>query len=130
MFYDLDHKNAKMTTFKDAKCRNCDNKIISKDQKRSEKLWHSRRLGGFFCKNCIHPVDSDMVEFLFQLKQSHLTLPKFKSDDRRKKDAIMVEKDRDRNIKAFCYKNQNLKVRRQIFPEKWQWRMNEQRNVL
>ena len=43
---------------------------------------------------------------------------------------MLISKDRPMSIKGFCYDNQEKRVRKQIFIQKWQWRMNEKRNYL
>jgi hypothetical protein len=118
-FYDLEHKKASKKFFIKCKCKNCMQNIISENQRKSENLWYSQKLKGFFCKNCIHPVDTDLPSLLFQLRQSKFAVPQFKSDDRKKKDAIMIDKERNPNHRSFCYKNQITNVKRQLLPEKW-----------
>lgn len=57
-------------------------------------------------------------------------LPVFTANDRRKEFAVQFFPGRSSLLKGFCYKKQNKKVKQQIFPERWQWRMLEKRNIL
>ena len=50
--------------------------------------------------------------------------------DRIREDAIKIKNNRPASMKGFCYKNQDKRLRKFIFPAKWVWRINEKRNVL
>lgn len=78
----------------------------------------------------MHPKDSDVQLFLDQLRQSKFNFPRFESNSRIKTDAIKIRRNRSTAIKSFCYKNKDKHLRRKIFIQKWQWRLNEIRRVL
>lgn len=67
---------------------------------------------------------------MYQLKIDEKLYPKFDGHDRVREYAIKIQKNRPSSMKGFCYKNQDKNIRNTIFPQKWQWRINERRNVL
>lgn len=110
------------------KCFNCKKNInISKGD--DENLWFSPQFS-WFCKSCLHPTDSDVQMYLDQMKQSKFNFPRYEMNNRIKNDAIKIRKNRSTAIKSFCYKNKDKHLRRKIFIQKWQWRLNEIRRVM